>query len=67
MMPLSSMCMAGISSVTTIDEVFNFQDSVYRYRTMSAVRNYTLFETLLLANSPFNLLVSNKRLNILIF
>ena len=36
-----------------------FQDSVHYY-TMGTVRNYSFFETLALANSPFNLLDSNK-------
>ena len=57
MMPLYLIPVDTVIFVTIV-EVFNFQDLVYR--TLSAVRNYTLFETLLLVNSPFNLLASNK-------
>ena len=35
-------------------------ESHSNYHCQSAVRNYTLFETLSLANLPFKLLASNK-------
>ena len=57
MMPLPLIPVETIIDTTIVD-VFNFQK--FQLTLLSAVSNYTLFENLSLANSPINLLASNK-------
>ena len=57
MRPLSLVPVEAITDITIVD-ILTFQK--FQLTFLSAVSNYTPFENLSLANSPLNLLASNK-------